>query len=365
MTEDILNYRKISDVEASQKKKEREYLAKARKQLEIEEEILQESIEERNYTSFEVSSDKKYLRVNIEPSQSLISEKYIGESFLITSKSNEKDFESLDSFVQNLYETHSMEFQINPLGRIREKIAEEGIIRLDKEFQRVIHKKQTRGLKNLQFGDGQIPDLLSKLLNPDRLPGHKCNIDVQYFNKNLDESQKEAIKKILSLRDGEFFVLQGPPGTGKTTVILEIIQQVLYRNENAKILVSSQSNHAVDKVIIELIEKNPKLKVVRVGNSDRIKKEQIQNMTPEKVTEIWLDEFLKESQKYSPEEKEIKIIQEEWQKILKGKDKGFEEYLLKFVQIIGATCVGIASRVNNMHELAFDWVIIDEAGRAT
>lgn len=368
LEEQILNYRKINDIDTDNKKKERAYLEKSKKHLEIEEEILQESIEERTYTNYKVLENKKYLRIKIDEAQSLISERYTGESFLISSKSEGRDFESLDSFTQNLYEDHQMEFAINPLERIGEKISNEGIIRLDNEYKRIILRKQARGVKTLQYGDGQVPDLLSKLLNPDRLSPQQQKIDVNYFNTNLDESQKKAVQKILSIQNGEFFVLQGPPGTGKTTVIAEIIQQILNQNENAKILVSSQSNQAVDKVLLELKEKNSKLKMVRVGNPDRIKKEQIQSMTIERVTENWLDEFLKDSQSYSQtnlSDQSIKAIQEDWIKILKGKNKNFEEYLLKFVEIIGATCIGIASKVRNMNDLRFDWVIVDEAGRAT
>lgn len=368
LEEQILSYRKISDIETDNKRKERAYLDKAKKHLEMEEEILEESTEERQYINYKILENKKYLRVRIDESQSLISEKYTGESFLISSKQENRNFESLDSFTQNIYEDHLMEFAINPLERIGEKIKSDGIIKLDNDYKSIILRKQARGVKTLQYGDGQVPDLLSKMLNPDRLPRKTQIPELSYFHKELDDSQKKAVRKVLSLHDGEFFVLQGPPGTGKTTVIAEIVQQVLNQNSNAKILISSQSNQAVDNVLLELKEKNSKIRMVRVGSPDRIKKEQIQNMTLERVTENWLDEFKNESKKHSDKiniEANIKAIQEDWIKLLKGKSKQFEEYLLKFVEIIGATCIGIASKVRNMNDLRFDWVIVDEAGRAT
>lgn len=43
---------------------------------------------------------------------------------------------------------------------------------------------------------------------------------VQFFNSNLDDSQREAVSFTLSQR--ELAVIHGPPGTGKTTTVVEI-----------------------------------------------------------------------------------------------------------------------------------------------
>jgi hypothetical protein len=52
-----------------------------------------------------------------------------------------------------------------------------------------------------------------------------------------------------------------------------------------------------------------------------------------------------------------------WQRV--GKDRaGFESAYLSQCNIIGATCIGVAAR-GEVSEMDFDWVIIDEAGRAT
>ena len=59
----------------------------------------------------------------------------------------------------------------------------------------------------------------------------------------------------------------------------------------------------------------------------------------------------------------IEAITKEWFNRL-GKDDDFAKAFLSQVSIIGATCLGIAS-VSYVNNLKFDWVIIDEAGRAT
>jgi len=49
--------------------------------------------------------------------------------------------------------------------------------------------------------------------------------ELQYYNQNLDDSQKEALKFALSQRD--VAIIHGPPGTGKTTTVNEVILQAV------------------------------------------------------------------------------------------------------------------------------------------
>ena len=49
--------------------------------------------------------------------------------------------------------------------------------------------------------------------------------ELSYFNPNLDDSQKEAVK--FALHQREVAIIHGPPGTGKTTTVVEIIKQAV------------------------------------------------------------------------------------------------------------------------------------------
>ena len=51
--------------------------------------------------------------------------------------------------------------------------------------------------------------------------GETCD----YFNPDLDKSQKEAVNFALCQR--ELAIVHGPPGTGKTTTVVEIILQAV------------------------------------------------------------------------------------------------------------------------------------------
>ena len=68
-----------------------------------------------------------------------------------------------------------------------------------------------------------------------------------FYQDHLSEDKKEAVGKAISTND--LFLIQGPPGTGKTTVIAEIVLQILQREPDARILLSSQSNVAVDHAL--------------------------------------------------------------------------------------------------------------------
>lgn len=59
----------------------------------------------------------------------------------------------------------------------------------------------------------------------------------------------------------------------------------------------------------------------------------------------------------------VELITKEWFDRF-GKDDKFSKTFLSQVSLIGATCLGIANASFN-NNLKFDWVIIDEAGRAT
>ena len=74
--------------------------------------------------------------------------------------------------------------------------------------------------------------------------------DLNYFNNQLNESQKNAIK--FALKVNEIVLIHSPPGTGKTTTIVEIILQLVKLGN--KILVVAPSNIVVYNIGEKLIK---------------------------------------------------------------------------------------------------------------
>ncbi|GAA6382749.1 hypothetical protein I2900191A2_13950 [Intestinibacter bartlettii] len=194
-----------------------------------------------------------------------------------------------------------------------------------------------------------------------------------YFQQVLSNSTSEAsflaVEKALSTED--IFLIQGPPGTGKTTVITEIVCQILKKDSDAKILLASQSNVAVDNVINKVLKYLPNKRIIRLGRSEKISEESKNLMISEQLNR-WI-ESVKQKSKQGLDDylnlhkdiinKDIENIVEEWNKRL-GKLDEFDEIFANDSSIIASTCLGIASR-NIVNDMDFDWVIIDEAARAT
>lgn len=109
------------------------------------------------------------------------------------------------------------------------------------------------------FEKGNIREILLHTRKPKM--GKAKNLT--FFDDSLNDSQKLAIK--YSLREEEFYLIQGPPGTGKTKTSIEIIRQHLKYGK--KILVTGDSNMAVDNIMIGLLKHFP---VIRIGESSKI-----------------------------------------------------------------------------------------------
>lgn len=106
------------------------------------------------------------------------------------------------------------------------------------------------------------------------VPYKEVKIDKWYritdsrFNGYL--KQREFVKKALATPD--FAILEGPPGSGKTTVILEIIAQMIMRGQ--KVMLAASTNAAIDNILERLSdltdEVRNKILAVRIGNRSAI-----------------------------------------------------------------------------------------------
>ncbi|MCA9200021.1 MAG: AAA family ATPase, partial [Planctomycetales bacterium] len=85
-----------------------------------------------------------------------------------------------------------------------------------------------------------------------------------HFFAALNESQQSAIQRCMGAQD--LAIIHGPPGTGKTTTVIELIRQLVVREQT--VLACAPSNHAVDNLMERLIACG--VKAVRLGHPARV-----------------------------------------------------------------------------------------------
>lgn len=88
--------------------------------------------------------------------------------------------------------------------------------------------------------------------------------NLEWVDSTLNDSQKDAIRFALSSR--EVALIHGPPGTGKTHTLIELILQMIKRNQ--RVLVCGPSNISVDNIVERLSPH--KLPILRLGHPARL-----------------------------------------------------------------------------------------------
>lgn len=78
----------------------------------------------------------------------------------------------------------------------------------------------------------------------------KSKNNITYTNHLLTQNQKKAIER--SIKSESFHLIHGPPGTGKTTVITDIVLNLIA--EGKKVLICSWMNVAVDNILEKLLK---------------------------------------------------------------------------------------------------------------
>lgn len=259
----------------------------------------------------------------------------------------------------------------------------EAIQRINKPGEKMRNGRVVSPPVNPKLSDFLFSPLYARDISDD-INSEMKRIRANSLEKQLNDKQIEAVAKAILAKDIAF--IQGPPGTGKTTVIAEIIWQIIQKNPNSTILLTSQTNLAVDNALERLKQKKAirPLRVIselRNDNDDIIYNSNLLDTWVESpnetnkgnVVENWIDriaERLENNKRFSG-------IIDEWRKSLIEKDysirKQFVDLYKSNVNLIAATCSicgsqlfhQLYSKMYNLDEVAFDVVIMDEASKAT
>lgn len=194
------------------------------------------------------------------------------------------------------------------------------------------------------------------------------DLDCHLLNKNINAPQKQAIIKTLLAKD--LALIQGPPGTGKSTAIAEIIWQHIRKNPKERILLTSETNLAVDNAIDRIVNKWHNLvKPIRIGDEAKLEMEgrqfsinvmkrwvengnieidnveQDEELLPQKlILQNWIENIQRRIDRTEVDD----TTHELWKNLLKNPTKQirnifFDNYI-KNCNVIGATCSSIGER---------------------
>lgn len=302
----------------------------------------------------------------------------------------------------------------------RPKLPLKGSICLDYRKDMANVQRQLDALDIIEKEDYSCPFNLKKIIAGVESPKIKALEDkFTFFNDRLDMSQQTAVKK--ALNSESLSIIQGPPGTGKTNVVIEIIRQILKDNgrnlelPEKKILLVSQSHPAVDKMLDDLVEQSTKRpNLIRIGRDEKLNEDIREEYGLSYVKERWIsdvrkkcsdvsskicndlqisknefDEYYKEFEKLQIANFEKENINQEIITNLHNKTQSIkgeklrqvleiqrqwieqlpqcgevELYIIKSTTIIAGTCTGFISN-KVIRDAEFDYVIIDEAAKAT
>lgn len=346
-----------------------------------------------NYNNFEIDEFGRNLVITVDTINDALEK---GDYIQMSSKSGQQ------ITVGTLTEMHENKVSVVLKWDVDiSQLSTRGFLGIDIIQARASLNRLRRAIRAIKLKETENPNLPDIISDPQILTMNKVSPISSFFQDNLDPSNRRAVEKALSTKD--LFLIQGPPGTGKTTVITEIVCQILKENPNAQILLTSQSHVAVDHAVKNIRKNMPGKRIIRVGRIDKVSEESesllmgnqlakwvqdvevksknelvsylrrtfnIRQTEEEKILDLWNskieDEPEVENDFINVRTKKlyrIAKVTREWHRRL-GKLDDFDEIFARRASLVAATCLGIASRhcLNNM---SFDWVIVDEAGRAT
>lgn len=150
-----------------------------------------------------------------------------------------------------------------------------------------------------------------------QLSTRKISIPQREFPPN--PSQIDALDRGAGTDD--YLLVLGPPGTGKTTVILDWVRHFV--GQGKRVLITSQSNMAVDNVLERLVEEDD-LQCIRLGNETKvtssIKKILIDNFATN-IQNSLIDKISETKNQLAESAKELQIFQEKLPRIKSLKEE--------------------------------------------
>lgn len=437
----------------------REEIGFYRELLDKEKEVIAKNSLRLQYTNFKINGDEIIFHIkenekcssigfilkHIEDGNDVNSE---GFEYVVSASGDRKQNKEAVEFAGKPYEFHTQDglFKIKDCEKLKpNSIPQSGFLFENTNKKEEEKNRQLDAIRKVDKNEVQNPDLIYFLFKPNELQAVYTDYSNELAVKQKDPSgkplvysfnQQRAIQNALLRKP--LSVIQGPPGTGKTTVITEIVFQILSQKPEAKILITSQTNNAVDQVLENLLKNE--IPILRLSGITAPRNESIRKHTLDRKLEGWKQQvreaaeknFKKEKLKFQEQLqsknafalaitdyilenkewkkakekientvnrvqdlKELHNLPDEKEKAIEKIDKvlgiNFSEFLnllklhrdwivtinaldeksainqklIDSIRVIGATCNHIAAKKYSKYNFEFDYVIMDESGKAT
>lgn len=213
------------------------------------------------------------------------------------------------------------------------KFSKRNTAKIDLMLNEITFRRWEKNLQNLNENGKKALKFKKKII---ATRTDNKNKKITFFNKKLDKYQKQAVKR--AVHSNDFFLIHGPFGTGKTTTIIELILQEVQLNHT--VLVTGESNTAIDNILRKLRRYDNKINFTRVGTSNKIHSSLRKYTLSYKVKQ-----YLDDNEFNGDEKLEI------------------EEKILKHSDVILTTNSSAGSI--SLSNIQFNIAIIDEASQAT
>ncbi|QNH35634.1 AAA domain-containing protein [Aminobacter sp. MDW-2] len=190
---------------------------------------------------------------------------------------------------------------------------------------------------------------------------------------SLDESKKLALEDIVSTVP--FFMLQGPPGVGKTYLVTELVRRKLLDEPTSRILLSAQSNSAIDHLmdeVADLYKAGNAPVMVRARAADDEKSSgplEISTQATSLLKALADSDLVRDADTLA---QRIRIMADASssasgtsRSVAATDRRAFESLLLRSANIVAATTNSPALETLIEEKGFFDWTIVEEAAKAS
>jgi hypothetical protein len=255
----------------------------------------------------------------------------------------------------------------------RRKLRREGEFECKDVAMEAALKRQESALDHFFEDDCVNPNLGRLLLYPEE--NHLGDVLPRALIQELQP--KATIQSLVehALAAEDFFFVQGPPGTGKTTVIAEVMAQLLTQHPDARILLTSQANEAVNNALEALRglaqQCGAEWRMLRDVRAERSERDS--EIGFEAGFRDWVVRTRERSARAHAEHEAslpadkrdaIRDALRAWHERLDRVDDVRQDYA-ESVQVFGVTLLRVPTLWRMLRDVKFDWVIVDEAAKAT